>query len=86
MQTKSFKNFVRSRYAWPGGYPLFALCSDGGVLCHACSKTNAKQIIRSTRSNSLDGWAVAGVDINYEDASLYCDNCNSRIESAYVEE
>jgi hypothetical protein len=24
-------------YAWPGGYPLYYLCADNGVLCPQCA-------------------------------------------------
>ena len=29
-----FKFFVRTKYAWPGGYPMYMLCADGGCICH----------------------------------------------------
>ena len=29
-QTESGKLMA---YAWPGGYPLYYVCKDGGVLC-----------------------------------------------------
>jgi hypothetical protein len=73
------------RYAWPGGYPLFYLCTDGGCLCASCVTQNRVQVFRSTHERERDGWALAGVDTNWEDESLYCDNCNARIESAYGE-
>lgn len=85
MKTKAVKEFIRHPYAWPGGYPRFAVCDDGAALCHKCTKANAKLIIRSTREEARDGWDVAGVDINYEDETLYCEHCNERIESAYGE-
>ena len=83
-------------YAWPGGYPVFFLCSDGGCLCPSCVTKNRRQIFRAThewhnRSRQFYhtpncGWALEAADINWEDASLYCDNCNNRIESAYAED
>jgi hypothetical protein len=81
-------NFHKGRanaYAWPGGYPLYYLTSDGGVLCPACVTKERQQIFRSTHEHAHDGWAVEAVDVNYEDSELYCDNCNKRIESAYAE-
>ncbi len=85
MGTTEFKNFVREPYAWPGGYPKYALMNDGGCLCHKCAKDNAKLVIRSTRDGERDGWNCAGVDINWEDNALYCDHCGELIESAYGE-
>lgn len=34
------KQFVRSRFAWPGGYEIYAVTSDGGALCHACTQAS----------------------------------------------
>ena len=84
MKTTQFKSFVRQPYAWPGGYPLFAIATDGGCICKACAKDNAKLIIRETRDDSRSGWAIAAVEVNWEDAELTCDNCGNSIESAYA--
>jgi hypothetical protein len=61
-------------YAWPGGYPLFYLDGENNVLCPTCA--------------NKDGYSspVVACDVNYEDSSLYCDDCSQRIESAYAEE
>jgi hypothetical protein len=82
-------NFYKGRcnaHAWPGGYPVFAVMSDGEALCPDCVTQERAQLFRSTHQASRDGWAVAGFDINWEDASLYCSHCNKRIESAYAED
>lgn len=60
--------------AWPGCYPLFYLTTCGEVLCPACANKE------EPREN------IIGQDANYEDASLYCDECSERIPSAYAEE
>jgi hypothetical protein len=73
-------------YAWPGGYPLFYLCSDGGVLCPSCVTKERAQIFRSTHEHSRDGWAITAVDANWEDPFMLCDHCGKRIESAYAED
>lgn len=69
----------RSAYAWPGGYPLFYVCKDGGVLCPACA--NLPESLTATATDP--DWFVTGCDANYEDDSLSCDHCSSPIESAY---
>ena len=33
-----------------------------------------------------DQWRIVASDVNWEDASLTCDNCGQRIESAYGEQ
>lgn len=74
-------------YAWPGGYPKFFVTADGGCLCFPCAKKE-KRTIRSAirRNDRTGGWQVIGCDVNWEDPSLFCDNCSERIESAYAED
>lgn len=85
-KTASLREFIRQPYAWPGGYPLYAIMSDGSTLCKTCAKTEYRQIVRSTRAMSDDGWRFMCVDINYEDQDLYCEHCGTQIESAYGED
>lgn len=73
-------------YAWPGGYPLFLLLSDGETLCFDCGVKEFRSIARSMRDRSNDGWRVVGCDANYEDAGMHCAHCGERIPSAYSEE
>ena len=80
------KHAIRTKYAWPGGYPLFLIMSDGGALCIDCGKKEFRQIAYAHRHNLKDGWHVAAPNINWEDTDLYCDHCNNKIESAYGEE
>lgn len=66
-------------YAWPGGYPLYYITKDCGVLCPKCVNENIELL-----SDPYDPqWYIVGYDINYEDSDLYCDHCGERIESAY---
>lgn len=82
------ENFYKGKakaFAWPGGYPLQYICTDGGVLCPKCVTANRAQIIRSTGEKQRDGWALEGVEVNWEDPNVLCDNCGGRIPSAYAE-
>ena len=72
---------VRSPYAFPGGYPLFAITNDGACLCKECCNTE-RELIATTTGH--DGWCVVGLDVNYERTDLHCDSCNSAIEAAYA--
>ena len=74
------EQLVRSPYAWPGGYPTYAVTSDGGALCHRCCETERESIGTTTGS---DGWNIVALQLNYEDENLHCDHCSSKIESAY---
>lgn len=61
-------------YAWPGVYPMYYLTQDGSTVCPDCAN----------EEDTSDPATDAG--INWEDASMYCDDCGKRIESAYAEE
>ena len=85
MKTDSFKQFAKSKYAWPGGYPLFAITNDSACLCHQCCLDNYRQIRESQKDNDSMGWNVEAIDINWEDEFLLCEHCGDSIECAYPE-
>ena len=85
IQSKSLRladQLSASPYAWPGGYPLFAITNDGAALCKHCAKSERSSIGTTT---GTDGWTVEALDVNWEDPDLFCDHCGARIESAYAE-
>jgi len=63
-------------YAWPGGYPLYFLTNDGACLSFDAMRERFREEARE----------IAGVQVNWEDATLYCDHTGKRIESAYAED
>lgn len=65
-------------YAWPGGYPMFYLDSECSTLCPTCADAAIDDCVESFRP--------VAADVNYEDNSLYCDQCSERIESAYADD
>ena len=65
-----------STFAWPGGYPIFYLDKHDNVLCPACANEHEPG----------EDDAPVHADVNWEDPSLYCDECSERIESAYAED
>ena len=73
------RELTKHPYAWPGGYPRFAICEDGGCICPTCCGTELDCIDASTPG---DGWQVQALDINWE-TELYCDHCGMPIDSAY---
>ena len=76
MTTLEVKRALRAGpYAWPGGYPLYFITMDGAAF----SFDTMRERFREEAS------AVAGVQVNYEDAALYCDYTGERIPSAYAE-
>lgn len=83
---RDFLNALRSGpYAWPGGYPLFFITSDGDSLSFKAARENALSIARAIRDNDRGGWRVVAVDVNWEDPDLFCADSGDRIESAYAE-
>jgi hypothetical protein len=56
------KYAIRNKYAWPGGYEFFGICSDGGTLCPDCMKENFRPIIWSIKNKVNDGWKVDTID------------------------
>mgnify|MGYP006953693371 FL=1 len=69
-------------YAFPGGYPLFYITKDCGVLCPKCCNEN-KELLNDEYDPQ---WFIIAYDVNWEDENMYCDHCNEKIESAYSEE
>lgn len=68
------------KYTDLGGYPMFYVTKDNGVLCPNCANKNLKLTLGDDPQ-----WKIVAAAINYKDPDLYCDNCSGRIESAYAE-
>ena len=62
-------------YAWPGGYPIFYITQDYGILCPDCANEH----------HHIDDkqWNVIAAEVNWEDDQVWCDHCSARIEPAY---
>ena len=71
-------------YAWPGGYPVYAVMADGEALCPRCARENIRLILADTRGETRFGWHFATSGINWEDSDLYCAHCGNPIEAAYA--
>lgn len=87
MQINTISDFRRAvrngPYAWPGGYPLFWITSDGAALQFSVAKSERRQILEAIRDRSNCGWRIVALEINWEDAELFCDHTEKKIESAY---
>ena len=80
---RQVKAAIREPYAWPGGYPKYVLMEDGEALSIAAARENWRLICWATIHRVRDGWRVADVDINWEDAELVCVHTGELIECAY---
>ena len=85
--TKDLKSALRNgKWAWPGGYPLYFITSDGAALSFDAVRSEYRLVINAIRHRLNDGWRVIGCDINWEDSGLYCDHTGQRIPSAYSDD
>jgi hypothetical protein len=80
--------------AWPGGYPLYYVTADSGILCPTCARMAERENLINDPSGAQ--WHIVAADVNWEGPSphcdhcwegpsLYCDHCYQRIESAYAD-
>ncbi len=79
-----FRRDIRRPYAWPGGYPMFFLTSDGEALSFAAAKSQRRNVLAAIAGGYSDGWRVVGVGVNWEAADLTCAHTGEAIESAYA--
>ena len=64
-------------YTWPGGYELYLVTDDGGLLCGDCIKAEYANIYTSFKG---DGWHPAGITGDHEmDENSSCDHCGREI-------
>jgi len=74
------------QYAWPGGYPLYFITSDGAALSFEAVRDEFRNVMDSIQNDIRDGWKVVGCQVNYEDGELTCDHTGKPIPSAYGED
>lgn len=71
-------------FAFPGGYPLVYLCTDGACLCPSCANEEDREAYNDDDDIAIDA-PVVSFFANYEDV-IYCDGCYAAMMGAYVEE
>lgn len=77
------------QYAWPGGYQLAFVTSDGGLLCFDCVRENYRSVSGSIRNEINDGWRVEAVTIMHDGEAEYyecCDHCSKVLALAQPDE
>ena len=77
---------ARNPYAWPGGYNIAGITSDGALLCSKCIREEYRNVMNSSYTECSDGWWVTGWAVMDVDGPDYCDNCNEQLASYYDEE
>ena len=72
--------------AWPGGYDLYFVTSDGGCLCHACASKERRNVADSIATKCDDGWRVMAVDTTADtDSEVRCDHCNVVLKEEWID-
>lgn len=69
---------AHEKYAWPGGYELFGVTDDGGILCYQCCNEEQDRIAESVPDDGfyLNAWDhTENADMDY----LICDHCERTI-------
>ncbi len=89
MNIRDVKTALRNgKYAWPGGYPLYFLTTEGEALSFEAVRKHWADVVRSVCQfqGGDSSWNVVAIDTNWEDSALFCAETNERIESAYAED
>lgn len=71
------------QFAWPGGYQMYFLTSDGAALSFATVREEFRLVASAVKHGGNDGWRVVATDINWEDEDLIDDHTGKKIPSAY---
>ena len=79
---KAVQQAIREPYAWPGGYPVHVVLSDGDLLCTQCARAEYRQLSEADRDQGRTGWEPIGAEIFWEGEES-CGHCGTTIESAY---
>ena len=79
---KQLKNAIRQKFAWPGGYEIVLIASDGEYICVDCAKQNFKEIVWSIKNHVNDGWQIVAQtleavspDCTNDEVISYCAHC-----------
>lgn len=70
-------------YAWPGGYPLYFVMSDGESLSYESARGELRQLLDAFQPQGDSQWRVVGCEINYENLDMVCCHSGEPIPSAY---
>jgi hypothetical protein len=93
MQTESFllvsalQSFIRANgYAWPGGYQMALLMSDGESIDAQAARENYRLIRDAMRANDTrSNWHPCTPFIHWEGEALTCAHSGRAIPSVYGE-
>lgn len=71
-------------YAWPGGYPIVYIASDGEPFCPDCANDEGFRLEPNIPGeDDRDGFLLVGYAIHWEGPPEICGHCGAEIESVY---
>jgi len=71
MDELTMKDGSLRSFSYVGGYPIFYLCTQDGVMCPEC----ATEFL-------AEGETLSAAEVNWE-SMMFCERCDEEIESAY---
>lgn len=71
------------QYAWPGGYQLYFITSNGEALSFDAVRENFRECIDNMRTRYRCDWNIVACHVNYEDNDLVCAHTGKLIPAAY---
>jgi hypothetical protein len=85
MTRQQYESAIESGpYAWPGGYPVRFIMSDGESVCFDCGKAESAEIGAAIAAPvNGDSWLPIACEVYWEGAPETCAHCSAEIESAY---
>lgn len=84
--TRNLKSYIRTGYAWPGGYPMAIVFDDGGAVCMTCARNEWKSIAHDTIKDwKGTGWNAVGMQVLWEGGN-HCDHCNECLDAYPAED
>jgi hypothetical protein len=78
------RDAIRHPYTSVGSYPVYVLLNEDGMICPGCARDCYREISRSTRERSHDGWRLADMPVTvFWEGNETCSHCSKQLDSAY---
>lgn len=76
------RHVARDCFAWPGGYEMALVTTDGAALCRFCVQSEYTSIYDSHLTDANDGWNPSGImHSGAVDEMGFCDHCGRDMDA-----